>query len=234
MAKFCTNCGNKLKEGEVCECKKQTQSSNLALLSTFVELVKGMFVKPVDTMASFIDEENFNNALIALAANAVSVALLVAVLCKELFSSIFGLMGLSSGLYGGLDFGATVEIPYFKIILITILVVAVIHVMTAGIAYLISEKIFKSNTSFKKMVTWVGITSVILTVVVLVSIIISLISVKVGMICLATGVGSMLNYMYKGLSFACDTDENKLIYILMPAILITAFVVSYILPKILF
>lgn len=238
MAKFCTNCGNKLKEGETCSCQKQVQASNSSIVSTFMDLIKGMFAKPVDTMSSFIGEGNFNNALIALGANAVSIAILVAILCKELYTtlytSIFGFAGLSSDLLGGLDLAAEVEVPYVKIVLITVLAVAVVYAMIAGIAYLMSEKLFKSNTSFKKMITWVGITSVLLTVVVLVSAIFCLMSIKVGMIIFSAG--AMLNtyYMYKGLSFACDTDENKLGYILMPAILVTTFVVSEILPKILF
>ena len=46
--------------------------------------------------------------------------------------------------------------------------------------------------------------------------------------------GSLLNtyYNYKGLEFACDTDRNKLGYILMPSVLVVSVVVGYLLPKI--
>jgi phage shock protein PspC (stress-responsive transcriptional regulator) len=143
-------------------------------------------------------------------------------------------MGFSSSLYGGLGLTNQIDIPYVKIILISILTVMIVYAMIAFIAYLISEKVFKSETSYKKMITWLGVTSTLLTAVVLVAAIFSLMSVKVGLVIYAAG--AMLNtyYMYKGLSFACNTDENKLGYILMPAILVTAFVVGYILPKILF
>jgi hypothetical protein len=234
MAKFCTNCGKKLKEGEVCDCKKQSQTSSSSIVSTFVDLVKGMFVNPVDTMSSFIEEANFNTALISLGVNAVAISIFIAILCKELMETVLGLMGFSSSLYGGLGLTNQIDIPYVKIILISILTVMIVYAMIAFIAYLISEKVFKSETSYKKMITWLGVTSTLLTAVVLVAAIFSLMSVKVGLVIYAAG--AMLNtyYMYKGLSFACNTDENKLGYILMPAILVTAFVVGYILPKILF
>ena len=39
-------------------------------------------------------------------------------------------------------------------------------------------------------------------------------------------------YNYKGLEFACETDINKLGYVLMPSVLVVSIVVGYLLPKI--
>ena len=52
MAKFCTNCGKKLKDGEVCNCKKveiSTKDFN-SYMTSLLNVLKGMFVKPIDTL----------------------------------------------------------------------------------------------------------------------------------------------------------------------------------------
>ena len=61
MAKFCTNCGKKLKDGEVCNCKKveiSTKDFN-SYMTSLLNVLKGMFVKPIDTLKSFIADSNF-------------------------------------------------------------------------------------------------------------------------------------------------------------------------------
>lgn len=46
MAKFCTNCGKKLKDGEICECKKveiNTKDFN-SCMTSLLNVLKGMFI----------------------------------------------------------------------------------------------------------------------------------------------------------------------------------------------
>jgi len=235
MAKFCTNCGKKLNDGEQCSCQQEVVA-NESIVTSLLNLVKGIFTEPVKTMKNFIDEDNFNTSLIALGISAVSVAVLVAVLCKELFVTLFGLVGMSSGISSSTlsmtGLMTQIEIPYVKIVIITLVTVIAVYAMIAGIAYVISAKIFKSETSYKKMITLLGSTAGLMTVLCLVTALCVFINLNVALVVYAAG--AMLNtyYMYKGLSFACDTDENKLGYVLMPAVLITTLVVSYILPRV--
>ena len=49
MAKFCTKCGKKLEEGKTCDCEKTTVVNN-NMVNDYMEVLKGMFTKPLDTM----------------------------------------------------------------------------------------------------------------------------------------------------------------------------------------
>lgn len=240
MAKFCTLCGKELKDGKECDCKKTTSTvanNNQSVVNEILNLIKGMFTSPVDTMKSFINENNFNNALISIGVSAIAAAICVCLLLKELFPALLGVMGMASGtsslgLYSMGSLMDQIEIPYVKIALITIVVVIATEALIAAIAYLMSAKLFKSETSYKKMLTWLGANAGLLTVLYLITGICALIDFRLAL--LVYVMGSMLNtyYMYKGLNYACDTDENKLGYVLMPAVLITTLVIGYLLPKI--
>ena len=63
MAKFCTKCGKELEEGKNCDCSNSTTNTNTASAIDFKEcgndclnLVKGIFVKPVETIKDFVVE----------------------------------------------------------------------------------------------------------------------------------------------------------------------------------
>ena len=238
MAKFCTKCGKELVDGKECSCQKNTKvettTSGSSIVNDLLNLVKGMFTAPVDTMKSFINESNFNNALISLGASAIAAAIMICVLCKEMVGLFFDVAFGSVGLSGLSGFGASsIEIPYMKIAMITIVTVCATYALIAGIAYLISAKLFKNNTSYKAMLTWLGANAGLTVVVYLVTAICIFINYTLALIVFA--IGSLLNtcYMYKGLKYACDTDENKLAYVYVPSVLIAAFIIGYLVPKIL-
>ena len=59
MAKFCTKCGKKLEEGQVCSCEakatKATSSNNGGFdvkecANSYLDMLKGIFTKPVETI----------------------------------------------------------------------------------------------------------------------------------------------------------------------------------------
>ena len=236
MAKFCTKCGKELVDGKECSCQKNAKvevAGGSSIVTDLLNLVKGMFKAPVDTMKSFINESNFNNALISLGASAVAAAIMICILMKEmvgLFLDVaFGSVGLS-GLSGYAS--SSIEIPYAKIAIISIVVVCATYALIAAIAYLIVAKLFKNQTSYKTMLTWLGANAGLMTVVYLVTAVCIFISMKIAL--LVYVVGGLLNtcYMYKGLKYACDTDENKLAYVLAPSVLVAAFVVGFLASKI--
>ena len=50
MAKFCIHCGRKLEDGEVCTCQIEKQVNTHNIGADILDVIKGMFVKPVDTI----------------------------------------------------------------------------------------------------------------------------------------------------------------------------------------
>ena len=89
MAKYCTKCGKKLEEGQKCDCDKKEKVNaevveekevitiNNDMLNDYVEVVKGMFTHPVDTMKEYSKRSKFNLALIMILINCLISGLFV-------------------------------------------------------------------------------------------------------------------------------------------------------------
>ena len=60
MAKYCINCGKELKDGNSCDCKKEIFMVQNEIVNKIVQLFKGMFIKPIDTIRDNTKSENFN------------------------------------------------------------------------------------------------------------------------------------------------------------------------------
>ena len=220
--KFCRNCGKSLEDVSVGTAE--------SILKTFLEHVKGVFLKPVDTAKNFIKEENYFTSLIYMSVNVLVLSLIVLILAKSytgMFAEIFNV-----GFYD--SFYTNIELPYFRIFLISIMTGLITYALLAGFSYLISAYLFKSKTSFKKMCAWLGFNSVFYTVVLVVVVVSTLISVKFGLILYLVGELLYTYNMIKTFEFSTDTDANKLGYVLVPAILLTLLVVVIVLPKVLF
>ena len=227
MAKFCTKCGKALEEGKPCTCSQKEVTSG-SLFTECVEIVKNFIKKPIDTLEENIDDSKTNHALVMIGINAIAVGLFILVLVKQLLGNITALISP----YAALGLGTKMEIPYVKIFFIAAIVTIVVVLLIALGSYLLSAKLFKSETSMKKMITLFGFSSIISSVSLLVAAILSFINIYIGLFVYMAG--SLLNtyYNYKGLEFACDTDRNKLGYVLMPSVLVVSVIVGYLLPKI--
>ncbi len=252
MAKFCTKCGKSLTEGEVCNCTPVVQpepnvqpvvaqATSVAvapqgnsLVNDCINIIKNFFKKPVDTLEENINENKFTNAMVMIVLNGLATGLFVVVLIKEVLGSMMGLLMGGYGSYASLMMGSSyqVEIPYFKYFIIVAIVGIVMQLLLGAAAYLISDKMFKGNTNIKKMITLFGFSSIILTAGLLVASICLFINATLGLIVYL--VACILNtyYICKGLEFSCNTDRNKLAYVLVltyAAVMIVVYLVSAIL-----
>ena len=86
MNKFCTNCGKELVNG-TCTCQKTT-SPDTNICQQILSIIKNFFKSPIGTLSKNCKEENFNGAMIIIAAHGISVALFVLALLKELVSTV--------------------------------------------------------------------------------------------------------------------------------------------------
>lgn len=231
MAKFCTNCGKKLKEGETCNCKKVEISTKDAgsYVTSLLNILKGTFTKPVDTLKSFIDDNNFILALIILAIASITTAILSLVLVKQLFGS---LVMLGGGMFG-IGF-STIEIPYVKYFFITLFTSIVTYLLLAGLLYLVGVIILKGETTLKKIMTLIASSSAINIVGTILTILIMLISFKLAIIIFMISSLLYMFYLYQGMKFTFKIDENKLAYILTSALVVTNLVVIFVLPKLMY
>jgi len=242
MAKFCTKCGKKLEEGQVCECNKNVSTEVVATstskgfdfnetLNSYIDMLKGILMKPIDTINKYVTSNNFILGLIALALNCIISGIFMYCFCSEA-------MGMFSALMGGygslLSMGSmSIEVPFMQTFLYGTLYMAAWFVVTALMIYLMAGVIFKDKIDIKKAFSLVGVTAVFTTATTLVAIILTYISIKIMAVVLLIAGIFYLTYLYQGISEITKLEKNKLAYVFVPAISVATFVVVYILPKIL-
>ena len=210
MAKYCIHCGKKLEDGEVCDCTAnavKSQSNNLG--TSLLEVLKGIFVKPIDTIKKYTDESNFNLALVLLGIFSLAISLFVLSLIKNL-SEVTSSMGALTLYTIGMS---SIQIPYMKIFFVVLIVSIAFIFAYTGLLYLANSIMFKGIRSFKKVFTMYGISSVITTVSLLVSTIFMFIHPALGFIIFLLGSTLNMLYVFKGIEFLGVKDKNKHGYI---------------------
>ena len=240
MSKFCTKCGKKLEEGQKCDCEKNqkekvastTSSIDVnSYINSYIEIVKGIFTKPVNTIKKFATSDHFILGIIALILNSMISGIFLYCVSKEAMGSFTNLMGG----YNSLLLGTTsIEIPFFKTFLYGILFMIVGFAVTALMIYLIAGSMMKDKIDIKKAFSLVGVCSVFTTVTTIAAILLTYLSIKIMIVVLLIAGIFYLTYLYQGIEEVTEINKNKLAYVFVPAISIATFVVVYILPKILF
>lgn len=236
MAKFCTNCGKELNEKGVCvSCEKSQIKSDdfVGMLKGFLQIVKGILVKPIDTLKSNCNENNFKIALISIGVTGLTMGIFLMVLMKELGASIMSIFtggySISNYLYGGV----TLDIPYVQIFVVSFIVIIALIFACASVGYLIVEKILKGKTSIKKMITLFGFASIILSVGLLLSTLCLFINFSVALFVIGFASALWNYYIFKGTEFISSIDINKLGYAMVTSILVTSSILCLIATKIL-
>ena len=93
MAKFCTKCGKKLEVEAVVE-EKEVITINNDMANDYLNAVKGMFSRPVDTMKEYSKRSKFNLGLIMIVINCIISGLFIYLFAKE------GAVSLVTMMYG--------------------------------------------------------------------------------------------------------------------------------------
>jgi len=254
MAKFCTKCGKKLEDGEVCSCTKAASKKEAKVekkekeehvetatvvaaspspandyVNNYMEVAKGIFTHPVDTMKKFGTSENFTLGLIMIAINCLVTVLFVYLGFKELTSNMGELGSIFSMGYG---YGSA-EIPTEVLIKIFVMMAGG-FATTAAMLYVIAGPILKTNADIKQLFALVGVCSVLTTITTIVALICMYISAKVMLIVLLVCGVLYLAHLYHGFLTTTEVEENKIGYTYVASVAIATFVVVYLLPKILF
>ena len=242
MAKFCTKCGKKLEDGQVCDCTKTvSQSASQANtgsqstgnidfnrgLNDYLDIIKGIFTKPADTIKKYAQSNKVLLGIVAMIINCLVSGLFFYFFCKE---ALGGLMSLFMGGYSSL-LSSSYEIPFGRCFLMGIVFMAFWFTVCAFVILLIANPILKDKMDIKKAFALVGSCSVFTTLTTILAIICSFISIPITIAVLLIGAGFYLTHLYQGLSDITNIDKNKLVYVFMPAVAVATFVMVYIVPK---
>lgn len=236
MAKFCTKCGKPLEEGKACSCEATVKENTVSTgvkdanwyVNSFIDIVKGIFTKPIDTVKNYATEEYFILGVIALIINSLVTGLMTYFALKESTDVLSGMFGFAS--YGL----KTVEIPFMKVFLMISIFMVVGFLVSALMIYVMSALLFKANTSIKKCISLVGVCSVLTLITSIVAIVCIYLSMKLFIIVLLLAGVLYLCHMYHGIQAITDIDENKQGYTFLVSVAVATFVVLYILPKLFF
>lgn len=252
MAKFCTKCGKKLEEGEVCNCTKKTTKKAVKkeevvqeeaivnsatttapvndYLNQYLEVAKGIFTKPVDTMKKFAKSEHFTLGLIMIAVNCLVTILFVYLMVKE-FASNMNIDAFSIGVPRGYSSGVSISLEeMIKLFIMGFGGFA----STAFMLYVMASSVFKTKADMKQLFSLVGVCSVFLTVTTLVALVCLYLSTNLMVIVLAICGLFYLVHLYHGFLSITEIEKNKIGYAYIASISVSVFVVLYLLPKILF
>ena len=191
MAKYCTNCGKKLKEGEVCDCKKDSVINNETTQKA-LDLVRGMIYTPIDTIKDFTKKSSFNLAMILVGVLSVITGLFVMSLCKNGLN--YSLQLAYSGLNSFLP--QSIEIPYMKIFFTSLVSVFGLSFVYTFILYVVNTMIFKREADFKEVYSMCGACSIVSSLGVLASTILIFVNVSLGMIMFALTIILNIVYIY--------------------------------------
>jgi len=225
MAKFCTKCGSPLEEGQTCKCEsvkkevKTNKSSDFtSLLKNYIEIVKKFFKNPIDILKENASEDNFNLSLVSIGASSIAMGLFICLIVKNMLSG----------------FGSMVEIPYIKVFLLGFITMASMIAILALVSYLLIEKVFKANTTIKKMFVLFGLSSIIITVALLIASILSLIELDMMILYAVVAVGSMLWFAYniKGIEFYSKLNLNYIGYAIVASYGVTSVAIYYLITEV--
>jgi len=230
MAKFCTKCGAKLVDGACPNCKDGKEQMEEKKGMTFqpeeiINTIKGMFTKPIDTMKEVIEGENVTLSLIFLGINALFIALFCCLGSKELF-------GAYTNQYSYFMIERTVDIPYARIFFTSFVTVIATYVVIAGLFYLIVDKLFQGKTTFQKMIAYLGISSVIVSATMIVTMIFMYVSTQLMLLFLMCGLVLSSVYMIQGFRYTTEIDKNYVGYVYALVYLVVFIITMFIIPNI--
>ena len=242
MAKFCTRCGRRLEDGEVCNCSQQTTSNGGGQR---MENPNGQ-ERPNNSQQweqrgrQMADQaKNMFQVIGKILKNPVTETRKVAkgdspiiglefMITKAVIFLIMMLIGAAKLSNAAMGF---IEIPYFKLILLTLLLTIAVDVAEAVLLKTFVGT-FKGTTTTGAMFSVVGTRTVYDTIVGVLVVIGFMMSSKVGLILFSIGSLFLPYVEYAGYQLVAKGDENKKLYAFFVA-KVCAAVLSYIILKVL-
>ena len=225
MAKFCTKCGKPLEEGKACSCSNSVNNTetNIDLnrgFNDFIGLIKGLFVRPADTIKKYSQADKWVMGVILLSVNCLISGLLLYFICLG-----YGRVSLLSNI-GSSIFRKSYSVPFIQPFFGGLFGFALWFGIIAMGIFLFANPIYKSKYSIKETFALTGSCSIILSMVSIVAILLSLASVTVAISFLSIGLLFFLVYLYQGISDLTKLDKNKLIYVYTPAVVVATIFLS--------
>lgn len=245
MAKFCSQCGKQLADGEVCNCTSQEQVAQSEFVqsqeqgqSVQGQQSQGQSAQP--QLNQFIDSQQINKEQLAN-----DTKIIVADFVELLKHPIGKLTELSQKKRGMVMGAVLAGVQVFISTLIAIVLMILLRVgignasaflpslpyvqfplmvliftmgsvaLTALFLYVFDCKVFKGNATFGSMLTVVGAKALVSVACLLVGTVLSILSPGIGMTIIMVGIFVSLAYMALGYSAVSVLDSDKKALVIM-------------------
>ncbi len=240
MAKFCTKCGKKLKEGEVCSCEEKTSKkiekevdtkeevSNL--VNEIKDIFKKFFKKPVKTMKENKKEKNFNVSAILLVITAALAGLFTYCMLQSVVNTIGTIFGSLISRTGLGTFGSN-DIPFLNVFFKVLIYVLVYYVVFILMTFIMLKEVYKEEKRIKELVVYLGQTKPVMIVSLILAVIFAYVQLGVAFAILVAGLIFNLIYLVQSMEDSLDINKEKVAYVLVSSIAVALFVTLYVLPK---
>ena len=229
MAKYCTNCGKKLKEGETCDCqkdsKKEIDKDINEITKKGTKTITNFLEKPIDTAKKHIGDENFSISIALVSISSILLGVFTLIAAKEIMALFFNSFGFGYNYFSS-------EIPYFRIFMTTTALSLGFYFLEALVIWLIVEKMMKKKFNYKKIFNIIGLLSIYNMGATIISILGVYISIYI--VVLLAIAATILNIVTLTLILkdVIKIDVNKLPYVLLGS-KITTLILEYIIISIL-
>ena len=202
MAKFCTKCGKELKEGKQCNCKNNLKNKTEDTIKfDFIETIKNIIKKPVDTVKEMTVTTNTNTAIIWMLITTIIFSFIAVILTRN--NPLLIIKRISC-----------IEV-FFLMSFLSILT----HLIIASSTYLVLKI---NNKQIKWEETFIAVTTILLpiTAVSMINIIMLFISIPISLLLFEIGILISILIFYEKVKEWIG-DSNKSIYITVSILILS-------------
>lgn len=238
MAKFCTTCGKKLENGEICSCNEKNEVLDdgqelqpiiptVGLFDDLGSILKESFTHPVSTIVRYNTDSNLIISIIFM----VVCALASGLFAYCLFNSISNML---AGMFSGLSVFTSVtsfNVEFTSVFFRVLFFVAIYFVTLAGMITFMAKVIFKADTNFRKVITAIGLSSVFMICALILGSILSYVKFGLALVFLFVGIVFSIIYLASATRDSLNVSKDKVAYTLVPSIAVALFVILYVLPR---
>lgn len=184
--------------------------------------MKGSFTAPISTIKNYNTDSNLIIGLIIMTVCSLAAGLFVYCLINSATDLFVGLLTSLMSFKG----------EFVSLFFRTFFFVAVYFITLAGMITCMVKVFFKVDASFKKVITAIGLSSVIMTCAFILGAISAYIKITIGLLFLIAGIVFSILYLGGAVRESLNVSKDKVAYTLVPSIAVALFVMMYILPKI--
>lgn len=224
MSKFCTKCGTPLEEGIKCSCGQDSIENPKKYATLLIEITQKMVLKPVDTIKQYSKKENFKFGSIAILIASILFSILLYCCLKE-GMTVFGNQTL---------FRNSLELSFLKTFLQGLFFICISFITTIFTIDILVTYVLKEKMEWKKITAMVGVCSTFTIPTTFFAMLFVFISLKITILIFGIATLFYFTFLYQGISEIVHINKNKLPYLFVLTISITAFVTFYLLPAILY